>query len=79
MMHGRGKSDFAIVAVKRANKAEHPAEQSAVEVNCGGASGAKGGDQGECGPAKHAPDAEPGKRVTGAGTHTANICRRDPR
>jgi hypothetical protein len=29
MMHGRGKSDFAIVAVKRANKAEHPAEQSA--------------------------------------------------
>src|SRR5215831_6696834 len=47
--------------------------------NCGGASGAKGGDQGECGPAKHVPDAEPGKRVTGAGTHTANICRRDPR
>src|SRR5438552_639644 len=35
-----------------------------------GAGGAKGGDQGECGPAKHAPDAEPGKRVTGAGTHT---------
>src|SRR5262249_41496785 len=32
MMHGRGKSDFAIVAVKPANKAEHPAEQSAVEV-----------------------------------------------
>ena len=30
MMHGRGKSDFAIVAVKPANKAEHPAEQSAV-------------------------------------------------
>jgi hypothetical protein len=29
MMHGRGKSDFAIVAVKPANKAEHPAEQSA--------------------------------------------------
>ena len=23
MMHGRGKSDFAIVAVKPANKAEH--------------------------------------------------------
>jgi hypothetical protein len=32
MMHGRGKSDFAIVAVKPANKAEHPAEQSAVEA-----------------------------------------------
>src|SRR6516165_6160442 len=30
MMHGRGKSDFAIAAVKPANKAEHPAEQSAV-------------------------------------------------
>src|SRR5258708_37675091 len=25
---------------------------------------------GECRPAKHAPDAESGKRVTGAGTHT---------
>src|SRR5262245_29909490 len=31
MMHGRGKSDFAIVAVKPANKADHPAEQSAAE------------------------------------------------
>src|SRR3954471_2063533 len=32
MMHGRGKSDFAIVAVKPANKAEQPtAEQSAWE------------------------------------------------
>src|SRR6202162_6704239 len=36
----------------------------------GGAGGAKGWDQGECGPAKHAPDAESGERVTGAGTHT---------
>src|SRR5262245_23682196 len=35
-----------------------------------GASGAKGGDQGKCGPAKHVPGAEPDKRVTGAGTHT---------
>src|SRR3954463_8684685 len=35
-----------------------------------GVGGAKGRDQGECGPAKHVPDAEPGKRVTGAGTHT---------
>ncbi len=48
-------------------------------VNCHGAGGAKGGDQGECGPAKHVPDAEPHKRVTGAGAHTANICRYDPR
>src|SRR5271165_5324131 len=36
----------------------------------GGAGGAKGGDRGECGPAKHVPDAESGERVTGAGTHT---------
>jgi hypothetical protein len=44
-----------------------------------GAGGAKGGDQGECEQAKHVPDAEPHKRVTGAGAHTANICRYDPR
>src|SRR5258707_6895818 len=31
----------------------------------GGVGGAKGGDQGECGTAKHAPGAGPGKRVTG--------------
>src|ERR1700730_1611471 len=35
-----------------------------------GAGGAKGGDQGKCGPAKHVPGAEPGKRVTRAGSHT---------
>jgi len=63
MMHGCGKSDFAIVAEKPANKAEQ----------------SKGGDQGKCKPAKHAPDSEPGKRVTGAGAHTASICRLDPR
>ena len=43
-----------------------------------GVGGAKGGDQGECGPAKHVPDAEPGKRVTGAGTHTASNGRHTP-
>jgi len=37
-----------------------------------GAGGAKGGGQGECEPAKHAPDSEPGKRVTRAGAHTAS-------
>src|SRR6266536_5051668 len=37
-----------------------------------GAGGAKGGDRGECGPAKHVRDAGPDKRVTGAGTHTAS-------
>jgi hypothetical protein len=48
------------------------------EAESGGAGGAKGEDQGECGPAKHVPDTEPDKRVTGAGTHTASICRHTP-
>src|ERR1700730_2319186 len=51
-------------------------------ASCGGVGGAKGGDQGECGLAKHAPDTEPGERVTGAGTHTAGgkrmLCRHAP-
>jgi hypothetical protein len=46
MMDGHEKSDPAIVAGKPTNKAER--------------SGAKGGDQGKCGAAKHAPDSEPG-------------------
>jgi hypothetical protein len=37
-----------------------------------GAGGAKGGGRRECGPAKHAPCAGPGKPVTGAGPHTAS-------
>src|ERR1700730_10039086 len=48
-------------------------EQSGA-IRCG-AGGAKGGDQGECGLAKHAPDSEPGLRVTGAGPHAASIER----
>jgi hypothetical protein len=36
-----------------------------------GVGGAKGGDQGECGPAAHAADSAPHKRVTDAGSHTA--------
>src|SRR5260370_13854301 len=52
-------------------------EQSGA-IRCG-AGGAKGGDQGECGLAKHAPDSEPHKRVKGAGSHTASTCRRYPR
>ncbi len=47
-------------------------------ANRRGAGGAKGGDQGECGLAKHVR-AEPGKRVTSAGSHTAIPCRLDPR
>src|ERR1700729_3928629 len=59
-MNGPEKSDSPIVAVKPANEA---ARRRA-------ASGAKGRDQGECGPANHGPDAEPGSRVTCAGSHT---------
>ena len=80
MMHGHEKSDPAIVAVKPANK---------VAPRCGavrggdsrsGVGGAKGGDQGECGPAAHAPDSAPHKRVTDAGSHTAaHSCRGYPR
>src|SRR5438552_16613156 len=47
------------------------ADEQCGAIRCG-AGGAKGGGQGKCGPAKHAPGAEPGKRVTGAGAHTAN-------
>src|SRR5215831_2337823 len=45
-------------------------EQSGAPCRGAISSGAKGGDQGKCGPAKHVPGAEPDKRVTGAGTHT---------
>src|ERR1700676_5358553 len=45
------------------------ADEQGGAIRCG-AGGAKGGGQGKCGPAKHAPDAESGKRVTGAGAHT---------
>src|ERR1700740_3648329 len=47
------------------------ADEQSRATGCG-AGGAKGGDQGECEPAKHAPGAGPGKRVTGAGTRTAS-------
>src|SRR2546426_11003887 len=43
-----------------------------------GAGGAKGGGQGECAPAKHALDSEPGSRVTGAGAYTASNFRHTP-
>src|SRR6185312_16582339 len=38
-----------------------------------GAGGAKGGDQGECGPAKRAPGTGPGKCVKCAGPHTTSV------
>ena len=70
MMHGREKSDLAIVAMK------HGEQSGAIRRGVGGA---KGGDRGKCAPAKHALDTEPGSRVTGAGAHTASICRHTPK
>jgi hypothetical protein len=54
MMYGHEKSDPAIVAGKPTNKAERSATELVDE----------GQDQRECGPTKHAPDSEPGKRDT---------------
>jgi hypothetical protein len=70
MMHGHEKSDPAIVAGKLTNKSG---------AICCGVGGAKGRDQGECEPAKHALDSVPVKRVTGVGSHTAPYCRQHPR
>ena len=79
MMHGHEKSDPAIVAMKPANKVAPRCGAIRGGVSRSGAGGAKGGDQGECGLAKHALDSAPGSRVTGAGPHAAIACRLDPR
>jgi hypothetical protein len=79
MMHGPEKSDSAIVAAKPANKAAPHCGAVRGGASRSGVGGAKGGDQGECGPAKHALDTAPGSRVTGAGLHAASNCRLDPR
>ena len=79
MMHGREKSDLAIVAVKPANKAK--------EAHCGGVcggersgvGGAKGGGQGEYAPAQHVLDPEPGSRAKRAGAYTAIFAVTHPR
>ena len=79
MMHGHEKSDLAIVAGKSANNVAPRCGAIRGGVSRSGVDGAKGGDQGECEPAKHVPGAEPDKRVTGAGSHAATTCRLDPR
>ena len=61
MMHGREKSDSVRAAVKSPNKPGEPAAQ-AMERRVGG--------RGERKPATHAPDTEPGRRVTDAGART---------
>ena len=62
-MHDQEKSDSGIVAVKPTNKAGQTG---------GGAGGAKAGDQGERGAAKHTPDAVPGTCDPGAEPRTAS-------
>src|SRR2546429_3071543 len=47
------------------------ADEQGGAIRCG-VGGAKGGGQGEYGSAKHVPGTGPGKRVTGAGPHTAS-------
>ena len=79
MMHGHEKSDLVIVAMMPANTAR--------KAHCGGVcgggrsgvGGAKGEGQGECAPAKHVLDSEPGSRVKGAGAHTATVAVIHPR
>jgi hypothetical protein len=56
-----------------ARSSREASEQSG--LGRGGARGAKGRGQGECGTAKHGPDGEPGSPVTGAGPHTRSIIR----
>jgi hypothetical protein len=79
MMNGPEKSDPAIGS----NEADEQCGTARCTANCSGvgssgAGGAKSGDQGECGPAKHVLDSEPGLRVTSAGPHTASFCRHTP-
>ena len=79
MMHGHEKSDPVIVATKPTNKVAPRCGAVRGGVRRSGVGGAKGGDQGECGTAKHALDSAPGSRVTGAGLHAATARRLDPR
>ena len=73
MMHGREKSDLAIVAVKPANKAKEAHRGGICGGGRSGVGGAKGGGQGECAPAKHVLGSEPGSRDKGAGAYTATL------
>ena len=63
MMHGPEKSDSSIVARKPANKPGPPSAES-VEP--------REGTEGNADKPRHAPDAEPGQRVPGAGTRTSS-------
>jgi hypothetical protein len=72
MMHGGGKSDFAIVAVKSANKVEQPAaERSAAVPTAAEPAERRAGAKGNAGQQSTYWTPEPGSRVTGAGAYTA--------
>ena len=78
MMHGHEK----VGPRHSSNEAGEQSEGTCCGGICrgkrSGVGGAKGGGQGECAPAKHALDLAPGSRVTGAGAHTATMCRHTP-
>ena len=61
VMHGHEKSGLPIVAVKPANEGGQPPEESGEP---------RGGAEGNA-RQRHAPDTEPGERVTRAGSRTA--------
>jgi hypothetical protein len=79
MMYGHEKSDPAIVVLKPANKAKEAHRGGICGGGRSGVGGAKGGGQGECEPAQHVLDSEPGSRVTGAGAYTATYAVTHPR
>ena len=70
MMHGRGKSDEAIVAVKPANKAERSAAEL-VEP--------RAESKGNAGHQSMLRDSCRFQQVTGDGPHASVSCRLDPR
>src|ERR1035437_4974823 len=78
-MQRRGaEADDARTWEVRLRHSSGEADEQGRATGCG-AGGAKGGSRGECEPVKHAPGTVPGKRVTGAGAHTArreNIAKR---
>jgi hypothetical protein len=81
MMHGREKSDSAIVAVKPANKAERSAaEQSAAGTTAAESVERRAETKGNVDQQRTRPDSALHKRVTDAGSHTAtHSCRGYPR
>src|ERR1043166_8204000 len=63
--HNADPDDGRAREVGRGHSSEEASEQSGT-LRCG-AGGAKGRGQGECAPAKHAPDSVPDQHVTSAG------------